>query len=56
MKINKNKLKVGYVFEGSEGEEEVITYIDKKSGEVYCRFLSEEGNRYQIEKDGSIKV
>ena len=56
MKINKNKLKVGYVFEGNEGVEEVVVYIDKKNGDVFCRFLDEEGNRYKIEKDGSIKV
>ena len=55
MKINKSKLKVGYVFEGSEGSEEVVLYIDKKNGEVYCRMLEEDGNRYKIEKDGSIK-
>jgi hypothetical protein len=56
MKINKNKLKVGYIFAGSEGCEEVVVSIDKKNGEVYCRHLEEDGNRYQIEKDGSIKV
>jgi hypothetical protein len=56
MKINKSKLKVGYVFEGSEGLEEVIVCIDEKNGEVFCRFLEEEGNRYGIEKDGSIEV
>ena len=56
MKINKNKLKVGYVFEGSEGSEEVVVCIDSKNGEVYCRHLEEVGNRYQIEKDGSIEV
>ena len=56
MKINKNKLKVGYVFVGSEGLEEVITYIDTDNGEVYCRFLEEEGNRYNLNSDGSIKV
>ena len=56
MKINKSKLKVGYVFEGNEGSEEVVVYIDKKNGEVYCRMLEEDGNRYKIEKDGSIKV
>ena len=56
MKINKSKLKVGYVFEGSEGSEEVVVYIDKKNREVYCRMLEEDGNRYKIEKDGSIKV
>lgn len=56
MKINKSKLKVGYVFEGSEGVEEVVVYIDKENGDVFCRFLDEEGNRYKIEKDGSIKV
>ena len=55
MKINKNKLKVGYVFEGSEGEE-VITYIDRDNGEVYCRFVEEEGNRYNLNSDGSIEV
>jgi hypothetical protein len=56
MKINKSKLKVGYVFVGSEGEEEVVVGINKKSGEVFCRFLAEEGNCYKIEKDGCIKV
>ena len=56
MKINKSKLKVGYVFEGSEGSEEVVVYINRKSGEVFCRMLEEDGNCYKIEKDGSIKV
>ena len=56
MKINKNKLKVGYVFEGSEGCEEVVTYIDIDNGEVYCRHLEEEGNRYNLNSDGSIEV
>lgn len=56
MKINKNKLKVGYVFEGSEGCEEVVTYIDRDNGEVYCRHLEEEGNRYNLNSDGSIEV
>jgi len=56
MKIDKNKLKVGYIFEGSEGSDEIITYIDRKNGIVYCRHLEEDGNRYKIEKDGSVKV
>ena len=56
MKITKNKLKVGYIFEGSEGCEEVVVCIDRKNGEVYCRHLEEDGNRYQIEKDGSIET
>ena len=56
MKINKNKLKVGYVFEGSEGCDEIVVHIDRKNGEVFCIHLQEKGNVYQIEKDGSIKV
>ena len=56
MKIDKSKLKVGYIFEGSEGSDEIITYIDRKNGIVYCRHLEEDGNRYKIEKDGSVKV
>jgi hypothetical protein len=56
MKINKSKLKVGYIFEGSEGSDEIVVHIDRKNGEVFCRHLEENGNRYSIEKDGSIKV
>jgi hypothetical protein len=56
MKINKSKLKVGYIFEGSEGSDEIVVYIDKDDGMVYCRHLEEDGNRYKIERDGSIKV
>ena len=39
-----------------KGLEKVVVYVDKKNGDVFCRFLDEEGNRYKIEKDGSIKV
>ena len=56
MKINKNKLRVGYVFKGSEGCDEVVVSIDKKNGEVFCIHLQDAGNVYKIEKDGSIKV
>jgi len=56
MKINKNELKVGYIFEGSEGSDEIVVHIDKDNGEVYCRFLEEEGNRYNLNSDGSIEV
>ena len=42
--------------DSSKWSEEVVLYIDKKNGEVYCRMLEEDGNRYKIEKDGSIKV
>jgi hypothetical protein len=56
MKINKNKLKVGYIFTGSEGCDEVVVSIDRKNGEVFCIHLQEEGNVYHIWKDGSIKV
>ena len=56
MKINKSKLKVGYVFESSEGGEEIVVCIDKDDGMVYCRHLEEDGNRYKIKNDGSIEV
>ena len=56
MKINKSKLKVGYIFEGSEGSDEIVVHIDKDDGMVYCRHLEEDGNRYKIERDGSIEV
>ena len=44
------------IMDVSQSVEEVVVYIDKKNGDVFCRFLEEEGNRYKIEKDGSIKV
>jgi hypothetical protein len=55
MKINKNKLKVGYIFEDWEGYK-IITSINKKYGEVFVHKLEEEGDRYEIEKDGGIEV
>jgi hypothetical protein len=55
MKIDKSKLKVGYIFEDWEGYK-IITSINKKYGEVFVHKLEEDGDRYEIEKDGSIKV
>ena len=55
MKITKNKLKVGYVFEDWEGHK-IITSINKKYGEVFVHKLEEDGDRYEIEKDGGIEV
>jgi hypothetical protein len=55
MKINKSKLKVGYIFEDWEGYK-IITSINKKYGEVFVHKLEVDGDRYEIEKDGSIKV
>ena len=55
MKINKNKLKVGYIFEDWEGYK-IITSINLKYGEVFVHKLEVDGNRYKIERDGSIKV
>ena len=59
LKINKvNEKDWKKVLEGYKKWElkEMVVYVDKKNGDVFCRFLEEEGNRYKIEKDGSIKV
>ena len=55
MKLTKNKLKVGYVFKDWEGYK-IITSINLEYGEVFVHKLEEDGDRYEIEKDGSIKV
>jgi hypothetical protein len=55
MKIDKNDLKVGYVFEDWEGYK-IITSINLEYGEVFVHKLEEEGDRYEIEKDGGIEV
>jgi len=53
MKIDKEDVVVGNIIEGVDGEE-IIVCIEE--GEVFTRVLEDAGNRYQIEKDGSIEV
>ncbi len=55
MKIDKNKLKVGYIFEDWEGYK-IITSINLEYGEVFVHKLVVDGDRYEIEKDGGIEV
>ena len=53
MQIDKKDLKVGYIFEDWEGYK-IITSINEKYKEVFVHKLEEDGDRYEIKKDGGI--
>jgi len=55
VKIDKKDLKVGFIFEDWEGYK-IITSINKKYKEVFVHLLEEEGDRYEIKKDGGIEI